>query len=152
MGSTRKPCGKLRVLRRRASLLEIAQHGSSGIARLLGQPGTLAANSSSACPRSRCNCPAARALELALSFPESLDFLADRNRRRLHSRADDFRRVAPEAQTADAARHFAQEQGAYGSGKRRIRKRLAPEQSALLHRQFGLQEPPGGNHQRSYED
>jgi len=81
---------QLASLARRASLLEIAQHGSSGIARLLGQPDTLAANSSSACRRSRCNCPAARALELALSFPESFDFLADRNGRRLRSRADDF--------------------------------------------------------------
>src|SRR5882762_7721246 len=109
MGSTRKPCGNLRVLRRRASLLEIAQHGSSGIARLLGQPDTLAENSSSACRRSRCNCPAARTLELALSFPESFNFLADCSRRRLRSRAGDFRWMAPEAQTADAARHFAQE-------------------------------------------
>src|SRR6266850_1252935 len=109
MGCARKPCNNVCGLRRRAPLLEIAQHGSSGIARLLGQPDTLAANSSSACRRSRCNSPAARALELALSFPESFDFLADRNRRSLRSRADDFRGMAPEAQTADAARQFAQE-------------------------------------------
>src|SRR5258708_1756975 len=96
MGCTRKPCGNLRVLRRRASLLEIAQHGSSGIARLLGQPDTLAANSSSACRRSPCNCQAARALELALSFPESFNFLADRGGRRFRGRADDLRRMANE--------------------------------------------------------